>query len=59
LVKEKEYHFWNGKNVDGLSFVGDLSLLAENRDEDDAEMKYEVGCDTFSADDLQRGVHYD
>lgn len=55
----KVYHFWNGKNVDGKSYVGNASLLSENERSSQTEMKYEVGCDTFSADDLQRGVHYE
>lgn len=55
------YHFWNGKNLNGHSVVGDPSLITE-QDRDNmsqAEMKYEVGVDTFSADDLQRDVSYD
>ena len=59
--KTRIYHFWNGKNIDGKSSVGYPDLIGEtNRDEQSkAEMKYEVGVDTFAADDLQRGISYD
>nr|WP_092072773.1 hypothetical protein [Dendrosporobacter quercicolus]NSL48892.1 hypothetical protein [Dendrosporobacter quercicolus DSM 1736]SDM49779.1 hypothetical protein SAMN04488502_10547 [Dendrosporobacter quercicolus] len=53
----KVYRFWNGKNIDGKSVAGDQNLLEETAQENkDTLMKYEVGVDTFSADDLQRGT---
>ncbi|WP_143005860.1 hypothetical protein [Sporolituus thermophilus] len=59
--KTRVYRFWNGKNIDGKSSAGYPDLIGEtDRDgQRKAEMKYEVGVDTFAADDLQRGVSYD
>lgn len=58
--ENKTAEFWNGKNIAGKSFVGDQNLIEEtNRKNSDKLMKYEVGVDTFSADDLQEGVNYD
>lgn len=55
----KIYRFWNGKNVDGKSYAGSAGLLSEDERKGQTEMKYEVGCDTISADDLQPGTHYE
>lgn len=54
----KTYKTWNGKNIDGRSYVGDPNLIKETKREEDALMKYIVGVDTFSADDLQPDVDY-
>lgn len=60
MTKEsKVYQFWNGKNIDGKSQIGSADLLAEKERNSQAEMKYEVGCDTISADDLQNDFKYE
>lgn len=51
----KIYRFWNGKNIDGRSFVGNPGLIFEPVSENkDTLLKYEVGVDTFSGDELQK-----
>ncbi|MDF2929348.1 MAG: hypothetical protein K0Q75_1586 [Anaerospora sp.] len=57
--ESKTYGFWNGKNIDGKSQVGSTNLLEEAKSEEQTEMKYEVGSETTSADDLQSGVTYE
>ncbi|QJW47906.1 hypothetical protein HA075_20470 [bacterium BFN5] len=59
MAKEKVYKFWNGKNIDGDSAVGNKHLIEEGIRSNTTEMKYEVGVDTISADDLQKGVQYE
>jgi hypothetical protein len=52
--KNRIYRFWNGKNIDGNSTAGEPDLLDKIAGENqDSLLKYEVGVDTFSADDLQ------
>lgn len=59
MTKEsKTYGFWNGKNIDGKSQAGSTNLLEETKSEQ-TEMKYEVGSETTSANDLQSGVTYE
>lgn len=53
------YSYWNGKNIHGKSYVGDPNSIEAINKEDDLLMKYVLGVDTFSADDLQPGVEYD
>lgn len=51
---------WNGNNIGSKSSIGDPDLIKEtDRKKDTKIMKYEVGGDTISADDLQKGVDYD
>lgn len=57
--ESKTYGFWNGKNIDGKSQVGSTNLVEEAKSEEQPEMKYEVGSETTSADDLQSGVTYE
>lgn len=60
MGNSKVYQYWNGKNIEGKSYVGDPDLIkAIDRGDSQSLMKYEVGCDTFSADDLQSGVQYE
>lgn len=59
MAKEKVYKFWNGKNIDGDSTVGSKYLIDEGPRSNTSEMKYEVGVDTISADDLQKDVQYE
>jgi len=59
LTDNKIYKYWNGKNINGQSSVGSQYLIQEGARSNTKEMKYEVGVDTFSADDLQAGVDYD
>ena len=60
MTKEsKIYGFWNGKNIDGKSQDGSTNLLEEAKSEEQTEMKYEVGSETTSANDLQKGVTYE
>ncbi|TCL38315.1 hypothetical protein EV210_104299 [Anaerospora hongkongensis] len=60
MAKEtKTYSFWNGKNIEGKSYVGSPDLLEEARSAEQTEMKYEVGSETVSADDLQHGITYE
>ncbi|MEG6586186.1 hypothetical protein [Dendrosporobacter sp. 1207_IL3150] len=59
MANEKVYKFWNGKNINGDSTVGNKYLIEEGPRSSTQEMKYEVGVDTFSADDLQKDVHYE
>ncbi len=59
MTKEKVYKFWNGKNINGDSAVGSQYLIQEGPRSNTTDMKYEVGVDTFSADDLQKDVQYE
>lgn len=59
MAKEKVYKFWNGKNIDGDSATGNKYLIEEGPRSNTTEMKYEVGVDTISADDLQKDVQYE
>lgn len=58
MAKDKVYQYWNGKNINGEDHVGNKFLIDEGPRNSTTEMKYEVGCDTISADDLQQGVEY-
>jgi len=55
----KTYSFWNGKNIDGKSYNGSANLVEETMSAEQAEMKYEIGSETVSADDLQNGITYE
>jgi len=57
--KTKVYRFWNGKNIDGRSGMFLPSSLEAEARLNDAELKYEISGDTFSANDLQPGIDYD
>lgn len=57
--KNPVYKFWNGKNINGKSVVGDPNLIESASSNNVEGMQYEVGVDTFSADDLQPDVSYD
>lgn len=59
MAKEKVYKFWNGKNIDGDLAAGNKYLIEEGPRSNTTEMKYEVGVDTISADDLQKDVQYE
>lgn len=50
----KVYHFWNGKNIDGKSSAQLTGFENKSITENTSEMRYEVGVDTFSADDLMQ-----
>ncbi|MCE5285579.1 MAG: hypothetical protein LLG02_07010 [Pelosinus sp.] len=53
MSKEKVYRQWNGKNIDGQADLNNNFLAKEAESSNTADMKYVVGVDTFSADDLQ------
>ncbi|WP_199884039.1 hypothetical protein [Anaerosinus massiliensis] len=55
---KKIYKQWNGKNIDGEVELNNNFLLNTVNDNDTSEMKYVVGVDTFSADELQQDVEY-
>ncbi|MDD4601148.1 hypothetical protein SDC9_13748 [bioreactor metagenome] len=59
MEKNKVYHYWNGKNSNGDDHVGNKFLIEEGSRNSTTEMKYEVGCETIAADDLQQGVDYE
>lgn len=59
MANEKVYHYWNGKNIGGQDHVGNKFLIDEGPRNSTTEMKYEVGCDTIAADDLQKGIDYE
>lgn len=50
----KVYHFWNGKNIDGKSSSQITGFENKSITESTPEMRYEVGVDTFSAEDLMQ-----
>lgn len=50
----KVYRFWNGKNIDGKSSAQVSGFENASITESTPEMRYEVGVDTFSAEDLQQ-----
>lgn len=50
---KKIYKQWNGKNIDGEVELNNNFLLNTVNNNDTSEMKYVVGVDTFSADELQ------
>jgi hypothetical protein len=52
--KTPVYKFWNGKNLEGGSRVGDKDLIGEGPRHGKTNAKYEVGNDTVAADDLQK-----
>lgn len=54
------YHFWNGKNIDGKPYVADPKLLKKaDLNSSNTLLKYQIGADTFSANDLQEGIEYE
>lgn len=52
--KNPEYKFWNGKNVNGGSTVGNKDLISEQNRRSKTGEKYVVGNDTVSTDNLQK-----
>ncbi|MDT8902802.1 hypothetical protein [Anaeroselena agilis] len=52
--KTPTYKFWNGKNLEGSSVVGDPNLIAEGPRTGKTAAKYEVANETVSADNLQK-----
>jgi hypothetical protein len=50
--EEKTYRFWNGKNIDGESFVGKDDLIPANRNTATLA-KYDVSNETVSINNLQ------
>ena len=58
MDNEKEYQQWNGKNINGQAELNNDFLSNKAAKSDTAEMKYIIGVDTFSADDLQQGIEY-
>jgi hypothetical protein len=57
--KNPVYRFWNGKNINGASVVGDTNLIEQASRNNVNGEQYAVSVDTFSADDLQPDVSYD
>lgn len=53
LSKEKVYREWTGKNINGQADFNNNFLAKEAENNNTADMKYVVGVDIFSADDLQ------
>ena len=58
LENKKIYKQWNGKNIDGQVKLNNDFLLNAVNNNNTSEMKYIVGVDTFSADELQQDVEY-
>jgi hypothetical protein len=58
LDNKKIYKQWNGKNIDGKVKLNNDFLLDAVNNNNTSEMKYIVGVDTFSADELQQDVEY-
>ena len=58
MDNKKIYKQWNGKNIDGQAELNNDFLLNAVNNNNTSEMKYIVGVDTFSADDLQQDVEY-
>ena len=58
MDNKKVYKQWNGKNIDGKVELNNNFLSNEAANSNTSEMKYIVGVDTFSADDLQQDVEY-
>ena len=58
LDKKKVYQQWNGKNIDGQVELNNDFLSNEAAKSNTSEMKYIVGVDTFSADELQQNIEY-
>ena len=52
--KNPDYKFWNGKNVNGGSTVGDKDLISETDRKSKTGTKYVVGNETVSTDNLQK-----
>ncbi len=52
--KTPVYKFWNGKNIDGGSVVGDKNLIGEGPRHGKPSAKYQVANDTVAADNLQK-----
>ena len=52
--KNPEYKFWNGKNVNGGSTVGDKDRISEQNPQNKTGAKYVVGNETVAADNLQK-----
>lgn len=49
-----EYKFWNGKNPEGGSTVGNRELIQPGPRDSKTAAKYQVGNDTVAADNLQQ-----
>jgi len=58
LDNKKVYQQWNGKNIDGQAELNNNFLSNEAVNSNTEEMKYIVGVDTFSADELQQDLEY-
>jgi hypothetical protein len=58
LDNKKIYKQWNGKNINGQVELNNDFLLDVVNNNNTSEMKYTVGVDTFSADDLQQDIEY-
>lgn len=58
METEKNYQQWNGKNINGQTELNNDFLSSEAVKSNTSEMKYTVGVDTFSADELQQGIEY-
>jgi len=58
LDNKKVYQQWNGKNIDGQVELNNTFLSNEVANNNTQEMKYIVGVDTFSADELQQDLEY-
>ncbi|MDF2565978.1 MAG: hypothetical protein K0Q53_2382 [Massilibacillus sp.] len=58
MDNKKIYKQWNGKNIDGKVKLNNDFLLDAVNNNNTSEMKYIVGVDTFSADELQQDVEY-
>lgn len=52
--KKPQYKFWNGKNPDGKSYVGDPDLISEGPRDSKTGAKYQVANETVSAGNLQK-----
>ena len=58
MDNKKVYQQWNGKNIDGQVELNNTFLSNEVANNNTQEMKYIVGVDTFSADELQQDLEY-
>lgn len=58
LDNKRVYKQWNGKNIDGQVEVNNNFLSNAATKNNTSEMKYIVGVDTFSADELQQDIEY-
>lgn len=58
MRKQKVYREWNGKNIDGQASLNNDFLAKEAANSNTSDMKYIVGVDTFSGDELQQDMEY-